>query len=438
MKKLMMNIAAGNRFCKHAVFLLLSFNTICLSIAAQTFDPEEWHYESQRPSVATVFYKDSTVLFHGRQTLYLAGGGKTYSNGCWFNKVAVTPGTSYRFTGFFKTHAVSEVGRTVLATITWLDKSEKQTGYTEYPSLSKNTENEWQKIEQLYKAPANARFAKLELHYRWNDSGSVHFGDVTLQGTQAEKPRKVKIATVFYRPSGAQNNLENLEKFSKKIEAAGKQGADIVCLPEEMTLVGTGQDYVSASEPIPGPSTEYLGKLAARFNIYIVAGLLEKSGDAVYNTAVLIDRSGRLAGKYRKLSLPQEEITGGVTPGDNLPVFDTDFGRIGIMICWDVTFPETARGLATKGAEIIFLPIWGGNETLARARAIENQVYLVSSSYDMITAIFGLEGEVLKKATKENPVAIAEIDLNEQRLLPGLGDLKNRIPREMPPRKAIE
>ena len=108
------------------------------------------------------------------------------------------------------------------------------------------------------------------------------------------------------------------------------------------------------------------------------------------------------------------------------------------MICWDVTFPETARGLATKGAEIIFLPIWGGNETLARARAIENQVYLVSSSYDMITAIFGLEGEVLKKATKENPVAIAEIDLNEQRLLPGLGDLKNRIPREMPPRKAIE
>jgi predicted amidohydrolase len=86
---------------------------------------------------------------------------------------------------------------------------------------------------------------------------------------------------------------------------------------------------------------------------------------------------------------------------------------------------------------VIFLPIWGGNLILARARAIENQVYLVSSTYDMKSAVFGLEGEILKEATNEKPVAVVEVDLNRQKLWPWLGDFKNRIPREMPSRKAF-
>ena len=109
--------------------------------------------------------------------------------------------------------------------------------------------------------------------------------------------------------------------------------------------------------------------IAKKYNLYIVAGIYEKDGDTVYNTAVLISRTGEYAGKYRKVCLPREEIQGGITPGKSLPVFDTDFGRIGLMICWDVFFPEPARTLAHKGAEVIFLPIWGGNLTLAKARA---------------------------------------------------------------------
>ena len=231
--------------------------------------------------------------------------------------------------------------------------------------------------------------------------------------------------------------MENLEKFSELIAKAAAQKADIVCLPEDITLAGTDLNYISASEPVPGPTTQFLGNIARKYNLYIVAGILERKGDVVYNTSVLISRTGNLAGKYRKISLPREEIDGGVTPGDSLPVFDTDFGRIGMMICWDVSFPETARTLAQKGAEVIFLPIWGGNLTLAKARAIENQVYLVSSSYDMITAVFDQEGEVMKEATKDEPVIVVDVDLNKQKLWPWLGDFKNRIPGEMPPQKAI-
>ena len=214
--------------------------------------------------------------------------------------------------------------------------------------------------------------------------------------------------------------------------------ADIVCLPEGITLVGTTDDYMSASEPIPGPTTNYLGQIARKHNLYIVAGILEKKGDIVYNTAVLIDRNGDLAGKYRKVSLPQEEIDGGITPGNSFPVFDTDFGRIGLMICWDVTFPEPAKALAQNGAEIIFLPIWGGDVNLTKARAIENQVYVVSSTYDMITAVFDPEGKIVKQATDKNPVIVTELDLNKKTLWPWIGDLKSRISREMPPQDATK
>ena len=145
--------------------------------------------------------------------------------------------------------------------------------------------------------------------------------------------------------------------------------ADIICLPEGATLAGTGLNYISASESIPGPSTKFLGELAIKYNMYIVAGILEREYEVVYNTAILIGRNGELIGKYRKVSLPREEIEGGITPGDSLPVFDADFGCIGIMICWDVTFPEVARTLAMQGADVIFLPIWGGDITLTKARA---------------------------------------------------------------------
>ena len=221
------------------------------------------------------------------------------------------------------------------------------------------------------------------------------------------------------------------------VAKAADQHADIVCLPEGITLVGTELNYISASEPIPGPSTKFLGELSKKYHLYIVAGILEKEGEVVYNTAVLLDRNGNLAGKYRKVSLPREEIDGGVTPGDALPVFDTDFGRIGMMICWDVSFPETARTLAKKGAEVILMPIWGGNVNLAKARAIENQVYLVSSTYDMITAVFDQEGEVMKQASTVDPVIVVPVDLNKQKLWEWLGDFKNRIPREMPSAHAI-
>ncbi|MEX2234920.1 MAG: carbon-nitrogen hydrolase family protein [Cyclobacteriaceae bacterium] len=399
----------------------------------------DWKFEAQRPDIAPVSAVDKQVTFEGKPSLTLKGGGKDHAAGYWYKNVEAEPGSYYQFRTYFKSTHVDEPDRSVLARVIWQDASGEVVGFREYPAtLMDKTKDDWRIIEQTYQAPPNTKTAKLELHYRWDGDGIVHFGETTFEKAPAPQPRAVRLATVHHRPRNSKSTLDNLQAFSALVDQAGAQKADIVCLPEGATIVGTRHDYISGSEPVPGPTTKYLGDVARKNNLYIVAGLLEKEGDVVYNTAVLIDRNGNLAGKYRKTSLPREEIDGGVTPGNSFPVFDTDFGRIGIMICWDVTFPEPARALAQQGAEIIFLPIWGGDITLAKARAIENQVYLVSSTYDMISAVFDLEGEVLKQAKEDKSVVVVDVNLNEQKLWPWLGDFKNRIPREMPSRKAIE
>lgn len=402
-------------------------------------DAALWKFESQRSAISPQSYIDRNVTFEGHPSLAIKGGGKDHAAGYWYREVEVAPGAHYLFRTYFKSSLVDEPARSILARVIWQDMSGKLIGFREYPAtLMDKTKNGWEIIEQVYQAPEGTKTARLELHYRWDEDGIVNFGETSFEKTSAPEARTVRLATVNHKPRNSKSPTENLAAFAALVDQAGAGKADIVCLPEGATIVGTPLDYISGSEGVPGPTTKFLGEVARRNNLYIVAGLLEKGGDAVYNTAVLIDRKGNLAGKYRKTSLPREEIDGGVTPGNSFPVFDTDFGRVGIMICWDVTFPEPARALAQQGAEVIFLPIWGGNITLTMARAIENQVYVVSSSYDMISAVFGLEGEVITQAKEDKSVVITEVNLNEHKLWPWLGDLRNRIPREMPSRKAIQ
>ncbi len=430
--------ALNNHKLKLSSISLLYLLMLYGSLPAQDIHPSAWKLESQRKEITPFAFIDSVITYEGKPTLALTGAGKEYSNGHWYTIVNTEPGTYYQFKTNFITSNVEERNRSILARIIWQDATGKRIGTPEYPvSFPAKTKGSWNSIQQVYKVPKDASKAKIELVYRWDANGIVHFAGTSFQKTQPPKPRVIKVAAIHHRPRNSQSSHENIVQFSNLIAKAANQKPDIVCLPEGVTLVGTTHNYISASETVPGPTTEYLGEIARKHNLYIVAGILEKNGDTVFNTAVLIDRKGNFAGKYRKVSLPQEEIDGGITPGNSFPVFDTDFGKIGIMICWDVTFPEPAKALAQKGAEIILLPIWGGDVTLTKARAIENQVYVVSSTYDMITAVFDQEGKVMKEANQNNPVIVVDVDLNKQKLWPWIGDLKSRISREMPPQKAI-
>jgi predicted amidohydrolase len=222
-----------------------------------------------------------------------------------------------------------------------------------------------------------------------------------------------------------------VSRFVGLVEDSVHEKTDVILFPEGITKEGTGESFADSAEPIPGPTTLRLGELAKERNTYIVAGIYEREGPAIYNTAVLIDRLGRLAGKYRKVYLPREEIEGGLTPGRDYPVFQTDFGTVGLMICYDVFFADPARALATRGAEVILMPIWGGDETLAKARAIENKVFLVASGYDHPTYIMDPDGEMLSVARNRGAAAVATVDLNKRYLDQWLGDMHGRRMKEL-------
>jgi predicted amidohydrolase len=104
-------------------------------------------------------------------------------------------------------------------------------------------------------------------------------------------------------------SLSSFKLFCEQIDKAGKLGLDIVCLGEAITLVGTGCSVKECAEPIPGPSTRQLGDAARKNNIWVVAGLTERDGDIIYNTAVLLDRQGHLEGKYRTISPESEKFS---------------------------------------------------------------------------------------------------------------------------------
>jgi predicted amidohydrolase len=409
---------------------LMSFGTV----EAQ----DSWRFESIRSEMDPHYQIADQVLFNGNPTLMISGDNKSYCNGSWTASYPVESGRYYQFTSNFKATKVDQVDRSILATITWISRDGKILGFLEFPGLQSQRHSEgWNKIHQTYQVPEGVVMAKVNLIYRWDADGSVYFGETSLIKTDKPTTRLVKVGTVHHRPANTASAEENLEQFEKYITEAGILGVDIVCLPEGITVVGNGKSYLEASEPVPGPTTKFLGNLARNHHMYIVAGILEKEGPVLYNTAVLIGRNGEVAGKYRKVSLPREEIAGGITPGTDFPVFETDFGKLGMMICWDVFFPEPARALSMKGAEIIFMPIWGGDLILSKARAIENQVYLVSSTYDMKTAVFDKRGNIIVEGSEHNPIAVTEIDLNQRELWPWLGEFKNRIRREMPSRESI-
>jgi N-carbamoylputrescine amidase len=210
----------------------------------------------------------------------------------------------------------------------------------------------------------------------------------------------VRVALIQARATA--NPTANLKRTLERIEKAARAGAQVVCLEElfrsEYFCQREDASLFALAETIPGPTTDALSKAAAKHGIVIVGSVFEKRAPGLYhNTAVVLDADGRLLGTYRKMHVPEdprfyEKFY--FAPGDQgFKAFDTRFGRLGVLVCWDQWYPEAARLTAMQGAQILFYPTaigtWTGEthltdaqreawRTIQRSHAIANGVFVAA------------------------------------------------------------
>jgi predicted amidohydrolase len=426
--------------------------------------PAGWRQVFPRTEVAPVFARDEMPGAPGQYALRISAQGSPGTFGYWATTVGGIRGSSspvnpekeppvavermsflgdhaYRLRCSFLPKQVDSVSRNIMLRIRWKNAMGEEV-MGEYVSRYMPAGN-WYKVDQLLTAPKSATSADIELVLRWTERGSVLWSDVRFEEAAVSPRQKIKVATVSFMPPSPSTTEKNLRFYAEKVAEAGKSGADIICLGEGISMVSTQKSYADAAEPIPGPTSQALGAVAKTHHLYVIAGIYEREGALVYNTALLISRNGAVVGKYRKTHLPINEVNGGITPGTQYPVFRTDFGVVGIEICYDNFFPEVARMLALNGAVMVFLPIWGDLradgyawDIVARGRAIDNSVYLVASNYsNKRSLIINPDGRILADTGGNSGIVYADVDLGARTFgrwmwFDAYGDWKTQYPAE--------
>lgn len=196
--------------------------------------------------------------------------------------------------------------------------------------------------------------------------------------------------------NGSFDKKESMAKAEKFIREAAAEGAQVISLPEMWNCPYSNDYFREYAETEDGPTVGFMSALAKELGVYLIGGSIpELDDDKVYNTSFSFDKDGNIIGRHRKVHLFDIDVKGGIrfmesdtlTAGEEMTVLDTEFGKIGVAICYDVRFPEWHRKMALAGAKLIVLPAAFNMTTgpvhwdlTMRARALDNQVYFAANS----------------------------------------------------------
>lgn len=230
-----------------------------------------------------------------------------------------------------------------------------------------------------------------------------------------------------------------MQKASAMISEAAQNGADIAVLPEMFNCPYSNKYFRAFAEAENGESIEAMSSWARDNKVILVGGSIpEKDGDKLYNTSFVFDRDGSMIAKHRKAHMFDVEFENGISfkeskhfsPGNEITVFDTEYGKMGLMVCFDIRFPELSRAMAKRGAQVIFCPAqfnmttgpkhW---ELSMRARAVDNELFFVGASaarFDGFdyecwghSAVVGPLGDVMASCDEKEQILYCDIDLSE-------------------------
>ncbi|MBK8022831.1 MAG: carbon-nitrogen hydrolase family protein [Chloroflexi bacterium] len=252
-------------------------------------------------------------------------------------------------------------------------------------------------------------------------------------------PRRIRVATTSLAtledvkpPYNLRNPTpqENLERGLAMLEGAGAQGVDLAVLPESLLSAGLPYEHAAinaAAQTIPGPAFDAIADCARRHNMYVVTGLPMRDGELLRNVAVLIDRKGELVGIYAKRHPTEGEIGSGIVPGDAAAVFETDFGRVGLAICFDLNWADLWATMAAQGADLIcWLSAYPGGFPLAMY-AWQHRYRVVSSVWTYEARVIDITGRTVAETSRWGRIAVCDLDL-DKRLFHTDGQMQHILP----------
>jgi predicted amidohydrolase len=262
-----------------------------------------------------------------------------------------------------------------------------------------------------------------------------------------EAPQTIRVGIVQMNARVLEKSY-NLAQAEELIRQAAAQGAKIVLTPEvavqgyprvalqpgesenDPRLISERKRILAAAEPIPGPATRQFSELAQKLGIWIVFGMDENRDGQLFNTAVLMNPEGKIAGTYSKVHLQNWMIASGVQHGDGFPVWDIDIDgvhvKVGIEICYDVQHPESTLELALGGAEVVFIPYCTEDFSrpllihLFETTALENRLYIVRANFAAprntgTSSIINYEGQTVRQLADQPGVLVGDLDLSALR-----------------------
>jgi predicted amidohydrolase len=216
--------------------------------------------------------------------------------------------------------------------------------------------------------------------------------------TAQKLPREVWIASISQMDLRTENPETMLDEMLNITRLSLAIQPDIICLPETFAFVNTSATMdMNQKRKYSDKALAAFSSLAAENGCYLICPVFTSEGNKVYNSAVVFDRKGNKTGEYRKMHLTVEEIESGLTPGPlDPPVFEADFGKFGIQICYDIYYNDGWQKLAEKGAEIVFWPSAFAAGSRVSMKALENLYAVVSSTRKNTSMICDIRGEVIE------------------------------------------
>ena len=375
--------------------------------------PEGWSLTAfQKEHVPTFALEEDEK---GRY-LSLKGGGDPQANTYISTKVRLAPGT-YQYQALFSISDDVNPQRNLLFQY-------NRGGIHQFYRL----DNGMVEGRETFVVSGNqAREADLRVYYRFNAGGEVKIRSIAITPVEPVPPRWARFACT--------QDTVSYQKMSAVAEQAAQEQADLLLFPEGVSQMGR---YKTDSDSL----MSLMSQLAAKHRMYIAASIyvVDKSDGKEYNRGVLYDRSGKLAGVYDKIHpySPETNLQG-ITPGTKTDIWETDFGKIGMVICADSWFTDVTQLFALKGAELILFPVAGYFRSLIHARCADNQVGFVISVVDKRFGygIFDTAGRDIQHPDKDptvfaNPSAqsfkdIRTFEVNGVGLLVGSLDMNCKI-----------